>query len=226
VFVATEGNPDLKPQITHAYELGWQRKSGGTTWLATLYYRRNENGVTNVITDIGDHVLLIAKANLTRSQNAGLELVANGKLGKALSYNLSSNLYWTEIDAANLGLAGVQPQRSSFAVGGRASLNWQATARDIVQLSVQATPKLLLPQGFREPMALLFLGYRHRFSEALSGVITAQDPFDTYRSVQVIDTPALRERTVNRARIQAAFIGLTWSFGAASKRPQSFDFGG
>lgn len=224
-FTANQGNPNLQPQITHSFETGWQRKDNGTVYLATLYYRRNENGVTDVVSDLGNGVLLTTKENLARSRNAGLELVASGKLVKTLSYNLSTNLYWTQIDASDLGLTGIAPRRSSFAAGGRANLNWQATPNDLIQVNAQLTPKRLLPQGYSKPMLLTFLGYRHKFSDNLSGVITAQDPIDRYRFIQVIDSPALYERIVSRGRLQAAYVGLTWSFGAATKRPQSFDFG-
>jgi hypothetical protein len=57
-------------------------------------------------------------------------------------------------------------------------------------------------------------------------VVTVQDPLNRYRFKQVIDTPTLREVSEGRGRIQAAFVGLTWAFGAATKRPQGFDFGG
>jgi hypothetical protein len=100
------------------------------------------------------------------------------------------------------------------------------TAKDLVQVSTQVAPKRLLPQGFSEPMLLTFLGYRHKFDDRLSFVFTSQDPFDIYRFRQVYDTPLLHEHVVDRGRIQAAFVGLTWSFGAAAKKPQAFDFGG
>ncbi|MDB5443337.1 MAG: TonB-dependent receptor [Phenylobacterium sp.] len=222
-FSARQGNANLRPQDTHSFEAGWQYKSGGTFYLATLYYRLNEHGVTDVTSDLGGGVLLTTKDNLSRSRNAGLELVANGRLTKTLSYNASTNLYWNEIDASGLGFAG---KRSAFTAGGRASLNWQATPKDLFQVSAQLAAKRLLPQGFVEPMFLVFAGYRHKFSDSLSGVITTQDPFDIYRFRQVIDTPTLHEHGTGRGRIQSAFVGLTWSFGAATKKPQSFDFSG
>jgi outer membrane receptor protein involved in Fe transport len=220
---ATQGNPNLEDQDTHAFEAGWQRKESGTYYLATLYYRVNLHGVTDVLTDLGDGVLLTRKENLSRSRNAGLELVANGKLTKALSYNASANLYWNEIDASGLGFAG---RRSAFTAGGRASLNWQVTPSDLIQVSGQLMPKRLLPQGVSEPMLLTFVGYRHKFSDQLSFVFTAQDPLNSYRFRQRIDTPTLHERTVDRGRIRAAFVGFTWTYGAAAKKPQTFDFGG
>jgi outer membrane receptor protein involved in Fe transport len=222
---ASEGDPDLEPQLTRSFEAGWQRKQGGGYYLATLYYRRNEHGVTDVLSDLGDGVLLTTRANLASSRNAGLELVTNRKFGTKLSVNLSSNLYWTEIDAANLGLAGIAPRRSGIAAGGKGSVSWQATPKDLFQINGSVTPKRLLPQGYVEPMPLIFLGYRHKVGEALSWVVTVQDAIDHYRYVQVLDTPTLREHSVDRGRLQSAYLGLTWSFGAATKKAQGFDFG-
>ena len=225
---AREGNPNLKPQVTHSFETGWQLKENGTFYLATLYYRINDRGVTDVVSDLGNGILLTTKANLSQSRNAGLELVANGHLTKSLSYNASTNIYWNEIDATRIPLGpglGFGSRRSAFTVGGRASLNWQATSKDLFQINVQENAKRLLPQGFQEPMTLVFLGYRHKFSDALSAVVTIQDPTDSYRFRQVLDTPTLHERILGRGRIQAAFLGLTYSFGAARKRPETFDFG-
>jgi outer membrane receptor protein involved in Fe transport len=217
------GNPNLQPQVTNSFEAGYQYKANGTFYLATGYYRQNDHGVTDVITTLANGALLTTKENLSQSRAAGVELVANGHLTKTLSYNLSTNLYWNEIDAVGLGFAG---RRSAFTVGGRGSLNWQATPKDLVQVTAQVMPKRLLPQGFSEPMVLTFMGYRHKLSDQLSFVFTAQDPLNSYRFRQRIDTPTLKERTVDRARVRAAFVGLNWSFGAATKKPQGFDFGG
>jgi outer membrane cobalamin receptor len=222
-FGANQGNPNLKDQDTHAFEAGWQLKDGATFYLATLYYRLNQHGVTDVVTDLGDGVLLFTKQNLSNSRNAGLELVANGKLTKTLSYNLSTNLYWKEINAAGAGLSG---RRSAFVAGGRGGLSWQATPKDLIQLNATVNGKQLLPQGYVDPMLITFLGYRHKFSDRLSFVLTAQDLFNGFRYRQTLDTPTLHQITVSRGRIRAAFVGLNWSFGAATKKPQGFDFGG
>ncbi|HEY0438029.1 MAG TPA: TonB-dependent receptor, partial [Phenylobacterium sp.] len=45
-FDFTAGNPNLKPQQTHSFELGYQYRKGFTYYLATAYFRDNEKGVT------------------------------------------------------------------------------------------------------------------------------------------------------------------------------------
>jgi outer membrane receptor protein involved in Fe transport len=225
------GNPNLQPQITHAFETAYQYKAGQTFYLGTLYYRQNEHGVTDVVTDLGSGQLLTTKENLSQSKAVGLELVANGHITKDLSYNVSTNLYWNEIDATGQGLDHLLDfagRRSAFAVGGRASLSWQASPKDNFQINGQLNAKRLTPQGYGDPNFISFLGYRHRFNDSWSAVVTAQDLFGTLKFRRVIDTPTLRDVNGGKPTLQAVFVGFTWNFGAPAKRPRDtgFDFGG
>jgi outer membrane receptor protein involved in Fe transport len=225
------GNPDLQPQTTDSFEAGYQYRAGATFYLATLYYRRNEHGVTDVISARADGVLLTTKANLSNSQAAGLELVANGHLTKTLSYSVSTNLYWNEIDATHEGLEQLLDfagRRSAFEVGGRGSLTWQPTAKDTFQVTTNLNAKRLTPQGFVEPFAVTYLGYRHKFSDALFGVVTIQDPFEGVRFRQTTSTPILRDRSDAHIHIRGIFFGMTRTFGSGPKKPREpgFDFGG
>lgn len=220
-FNYRQGNPNLKPQITDSYELGWQFRKGQTYYLATAYFRDTRDSVTDVVSDLGNGVLLTSRANLGKSRSGGLELVANGRLTPKLTYNLSGNLFWNEIDAANLGFTG---NRSGTALSGRANLNWQATPKDFFQLNAFSSGKRLTPQGHREPFKMLNLGYRRKVNDKLSFVVTAQDVLDSFEDVVVVDTPALRDRTRRTANIRSVFFGFSYAFGGGKPRPEQFDF--
>jgi len=220
-FNYRQGNPNLKPQITDSYELGWQFRKGQTYYLATAYFRDTRDSVTDVVSDLGNGVLLTSRANLGKSRSGGLELVANGRLTPKLTYNLSGNLFWNEIDAANLGFTG---DRSGTALSGRANLNWQATPKDFFQLNAFSSGKRLTPQGHREPFKMLNLGYRRKVNDKLSFVVTAQDVLDSFEDVVVVDTPALRDRTRRTANIRSVFFGFSYAFGGGKPRPEQFDF--
>lgn len=217
------GNPDLRPQITDSYELGWQYRKGPASYLATAYYRESRDGVTDVVRDLGGGVFLTTRENLAKSRNGGLELVANGKLTPKLSYNISGNAFWNEIDASDLGFTDT---RSGTTLSGRASLSWQATPKDFFQLNGFTSGKRLTPQGYREPISLLNLGYRRKVSDKLNLVVTANDVLDSFHDTTVLDTPALRERIERRANVRAVFFGFTYSLGGGKARPEQFDFGG
>ncbi len=215
------GNPDLKPQQTDSYELGWQYRKAQTYYLATLYVRQNKESVTEVVRDLGGGVLLTTKENLGKNNSAGLELSANGRLTPKLTYNLSSNIFHNEIAATKLGFSGT---RSDTMVSGRVNLNWQATPNDFFQLNAFASGKRLTPQGYRQPVQSMNLGYRRKVSDKLSFVVTAQDVLDTLKDRVVIDTPTLRDRTERSANFRSVFFGFTYSFGGGKPRPEQFDF--
>ncbi|NEX91750.1 TonB-dependent receptor [Caulobacter sp. 17J65-9] len=237
-FNLRSGNPNLKPQETDSYELGWQYRSGQTFYLATAYYRQSTDGVTEVVRacttvptlcdpsgtlDL-DGVFLTTRENLAESRSGGLELVANGRLTKSLTYNLSSNAYWQEIEGSTVTATD---GRSGWSVGGRGALNWQATPKDFIQINAFVMGKRLQAQGWREPTGMLNLGYRHKVDEKLSVVLTAQDVLGTMRDRLVIDTPTIHDRTERQMNARGVFLGLTYTFGDGGKRQRDpgFDFG-
>jgi outer membrane receptor protein involved in Fe transport len=219
------GNPLLKPQETRSFEGGWQYKRGSTSYLATLFYRSNVDEVGNVTIPEANGVLLWTLGNAGSSTNAGLELVASGPLlGKTLTYNVSTDIYWNDIRAP---LFGVQTQQSSISATLRGSLDWQATKKDQFQINGQLSPRRLSPQGYNDPRFLLFLGYKHKFNDAWSAVVTVQDPFDIYRWRYGLAAPDLSRVTTGHTNVQAAFVGFTYTFGgakSAAKSDPGFDF--
>ncbi|THD74402.1 MAG: TonB-dependent receptor [Phenylobacterium sp.] len=217
------GNPALKPQETHSFELGWQAKAGPALYIATLYYRENFNGVADVVSVLPTGQFLSTRDNVAKSRAAGLELVANGRLTKTLTYNLSANAFWTELQPQPLG---VPETRSALTGFGRGSLNWQVTPDDLVQVNVFVNGKRLTPQGYMTPTGALNLGYRRKLTDQLSLVFTAQDLFQTFRFEQVIDTPALRGRIRSHIDTPTFMAGFNWTFGGGRARDPAFDFGG
>jgi len=217
------GNPDLKPQLTHSFELGYQHRQGFTYYLATVFFRDNERGVTDVVTDLGGGVLLTTKQNLARSRNGGLELVASGRLGSKITYGVSGTAFWNEIDATPLGFAD---KRSDWSLSGQGAINYQATDKDFFQLIGQLTGKRLTPQGYHEPLGLLFVGYRHKINKDWSLFVVGRDLANSYRDVLVIDTPRLHDRQETHVKLRAVLVGFSYSFGAgAGRKDQGIDYG-
>ncbi|WP_293451283.1 TonB-dependent receptor [Phenylobacterium sp.] len=217
------GNPDLKPQTTDSFELGYEQRQRGTMYLATLYYRSGRDAVNDVTRDLGGGVLLQTRENVGSFQAAGLELTANGRLPGRLTYSLSGNALWSEIDAGDLGFGSTR--RSGASVFGRATLNWQATARDFLQVQGIVNGRRLTPQGHIEPIGFVNLGYRHKFNDRISGVVTVQDAFASFRFRSVIDTPLLRQTVRGDPQNRAVFVGLSYTFGGGRPRDPGFDYG-
>jgi len=222
-----QGDSRLKPQTTDSFEVAYQRRKGFNYYLGTLYWREARDGVTDVVRELPGGALLTTKANLAKSRSGGLELVANARLTPKISYTISGNTAWTEIGATDLGF---QDKRSAWTVSGYAALNVQATPKDFLQISGFATGKRLTPQGYHEPTGMLLLGYRHKFNDRLSGVVTVQDALKTFGDKLVIDTAALKDRRTMDLDLRAVFIGFTYGFGGQGvpnprrAREPAFDF--
>jgi hypothetical protein len=77
---------------------------------------------------------------------------------------------------------------------------------------------------------MLLLGYRHKFNDRLSGVVTVQDALKTFGDKTVINTTALRSRRDLDLDLRAVFVGFTYGFGGKGvpnprrAREPAFDF--
>lgn len=208
------GNPDLLPQDTWDYEIGYNDRLGGLSWGTTGYYRFDRDSVTDVVKPVSDDVVLDTKANLPQSRSAGLELQASGKIVAPLSYSLSANVFYAQIDAAGLGQTGLA---STEGVNMKASLDWRPTAADTAQLSFSRQDRRLTPQGSLSAVNLVNVGYKHQLTTSLALVATVTDLFDGQRQARIIDTSVLQDDYVRYQVGRVALVGFTYTFGAGRK---------
>ncbi len=212
-----QGNPNLKPEVTDSYDLGYRHDANGRSWSLNGYYRKSRNGDTELLTVIGPDVVLIREANLPSSLSGGVEFIASGKLLPKLGYTLSGNLFYNEVNALALG-AGTQ---SSIALNAKAALDYKPTTADRWQISVKTNGKRLTSQGYVLPVTTMNAGYRHQLNEKLAFVATVSDLFNSQRQKRFFQTTNFTGIYTRRQGGQIAYIGLTYTFGAPKKSKES-----
>jgi outer membrane receptor protein involved in Fe transport len=218
------GNPDLRPEVTDSFELGWQRRKAGAFQSLTGFYRRSRGGVTDIISDLGGGIFLTTRANLATAERAGVEAIANGKLSKTLTYNASATFLWNAIDSRT---NGISDRRSGTTGTARVNLSWQPTKKDFFQLNAAYSGPQLLPQGHRRSGPIVNFGYRRKVNDRISLLVTGQDVLSSAKQVVVFDTPTLRDRFEQRGIGRVLLLGLTYNLGDQNpKRRQEpqFDF--
>ena len=167
-------------------------------------------------------MLLTTRENLGKSTAVGAELSASGKMSSVLSYNLSGNFFYNQINASNLGLIG---NRSALSFTTKASVDYHVTPTDMLQVSASYNGKRLTPQGYRLPSGVLNLGYRHQIRSNLAAVISVADVLDTQRDKTLIETPLLHDVTTRRRSSRTASVALSWTFGGVRKvKEPQFDY--
>lgn len=209
-FNVSAGNPYLKPEQIDVIEAGYKYTNDKFDALLTGYFRRTHNGFTDVSRYISDTVVLTTRENLARAIDAGLEFTLNGDIVKDLGVRFSSTGYYSEIDPGALALGRA---RSGLAWSGKVSFEYKFTPDDQFQISGNYTARRLTAQGYRLPNFTANAGYRHTFSNGLSGVVTVMNLFDSHKDKTVLDTGAVREISVHRQNGRMLYAGLVFSFG-------------
>lgn len=216
------GNPNLKPQQTHAFEAAYQFERRGLSLEATLFLRRSTDVFTDVSRFITPTQLLTTKENLGSSTNAGLDFAGNGKIRGKISYRLSGSISRNTIDAANLGFAG---SRSALAYTLKGGLDYEPDNADLVQLTATQNGKRLTPQGYRLPSFTANLGYRHRFKDGVTAVVSLSDLFNSQRDRMMLNDAVLIRNTARRNARRSVSVALTIPFGGKRTTSQpAFDF--
>jgi outer membrane receptor protein involved in Fe transport len=215
-FNLRAGNPKLRPEETHSIETGYQYRKDETTYLTTLYFRQTSSAFTTVTRYINSTTLLTTQENLASNRAGGLEVAATRTLGSRSTLNFSSNAYWSEVDASNLGYNG---RRSALGWESKLNLDTKVTPVDLAQLNFNYRSKRLTAQGYRLPTFVANLGVRHDLKgKNLSLVFTVSDLFNSFKERTVIDTPGLHDEVTRRRNSRIFYAGFIYNFGKSSKK--------
>lgn len=208
------GNPDLRPQLTQSFDLGYSYENHGSSYGVTAYYRHNTDTATDVTEYLGGNQSLTTRTNLPKDNSGGLEFSANGRLIQPLSYSLSGAVFYSEIDGTALGVQGL---KSTTGVNLKAKLDYRPTTRDSGQVTFTRTGKRLTPQGYISAINVLNLGYKHSFTPALSAVSLVSDLFSGQRFRRVTSTPLITQIYQRNVEGRIIFVGLTYTLGVTAK---------
>jgi outer membrane receptor for ferrienterochelin and colicin len=208
------GNPNLLPEDTQSLEIAYSGVTAGQHYDLTGYLHRNRDSITDVTQLVNADTLLTTKANLRKSTSGGLEFTANGPVLPKLSYGLSGNLFYTQIDATALGASGL---KSTTGLNAKASLEFRPTKADKAQISFSRSDGRLTPQGYVGAINLVNLGYKRRIGADLSVVFTVTDLLNGQRNRRFLSTPVLTDIYERTQVGRVFFVGVVYVIGASKK---------
>ena len=213
----TAGNPNLRPQFTQSFDLGYGYEHRDASYGLTAYYRRNTDSMTDLTEYLGNGLTLTTKTNLPRSDSAGLEFSATGHLLPKLLYSVSGNAFYNQIDATELGFPGL---KSTTGLNLKAKLDYHPTVADSGQIIFTRTDKRLTPQGNVSATNIVNLGYKHALTSALSAAATVSDLFNGQRYQRYASTPTLTQVYERSVVGRVAWVGLTYTVGVTKKEKE------
>ncbi len=230
------GNPDILPEYTDAFEVGYSKIFQTTTIFTSLYYRATNNAITHFNflwneanareygfdwvwdvagTEYADGQRIAnTSLNLSKSSNYGAELIIDQKITKWWKANLSGNLYGLYQDGREFGGNLVQ------------TINWDAKLNTtitlpkswVIQISGQYMPKRENIQGYTDPMYWFDLSVKKDILDKKGNLsLRFSDIFNTRERSRYTFTENYKEYSVNHRTSQYIVLSFNYRFGAVNK---------
>ncbi len=221
----SKGNPNLKPELTHALELSALYNTKKIVFTATLYARQTDKPISRYRTIDSNGISMITQINLGYNRSTGGELITRFTLLKALKVTLNGNIY-KYIVAGNVTGNDFINQRISYS--GKANLSYQFWKKTDVQASFFYMGPNVTPQGTMKPMYGLEIGGKKDIiKDKLSFSLNLSDVFNNRRFAMIMSDASFTSDIYRKRESRILIFNLTWKFGktdaAVEKKPKQQD---
>ncbi len=214
------GNPNLKPQETDSYEVGYEYGFKTVTYSVRGFYRSSDSAFVSSSSFVpdpqnaGNVVLLTTRQNGGINDSGGADFNVNAKLNAKMSLSANGTLSFNSLKTPSI--PGTQ---RSTGLNGRITLNYTAANKDRWQVSYNATAKQLTGQGYTLPYGQAQIQYSHSLTKKINLVVVASDVLRTGKYTSVTDTPTIHN-VVTSSRVAPNFyIALTRPIGGPPSAP-------
>ncbi|MDH3246321.1 MAG: outer membrane beta-barrel family protein, partial [Saprospiraceae bacterium] len=216
------GNPKLKPENIHSIEFGYEQQNKTFSFIPSLYYRFTYDAFTEIEEIIEDTILQRRYVNLDNEKAGGLELILVAYPSDDVDLNLSTNIYYNEIDGTNLGLPN---KKSAVIWESKLASSYFLTRSTFGQINIAYRSSRLTPQGRHRPRFLVNFGFRQKLWKGKAAlVLTISDLFKTLKRERYIDTSELYRKTVQERKTQIFQFGFNYQFGRNDKTNQTLEY--
>lgn len=214
------GNPELRPQFTNLFELGYKTSWSNGFLYSAVYHRLANGTITRIASTIPNSTLIYSVfQNANRSFTTGLEIVLSHNITKWLSYNLNLNGYNNVIDAFTV--ENKYPIKNTFSAERQTVFSGSAKLNTIFYLpnkfDIQATFIYLapdvIPQGKIGQRFSLDLGIKKSIQKGRGEIfINASDLGNTMIIKKEIRGKDFNYIATDYYETQVIRIGYTYKF--------------
>lgn len=212
-----QGNPDLKPEDTHSFELSYINYWKALTLTSSLYYRLTNDNIQQIRTLYGNSstVTLTKFENLNSASNAGYELIAKLSPAPVIDLTGNVNIYYRNIKGDEA--LGVQ-STSGYAWNGNLTANVKPLPKLGIQLRGDYQGPQVIAQGHMKAMYGVDGGLRYDITKTLNFSANARDIFNTrkFSSVVISDNGRLNQSSDRRFATRIVLFTLSYRFGSST----------
>ena len=217
---AEAGNPNITPEQIHSIEFGYQSIKKNITFTNTLYYRYKYDAFTSIRRSIGDTLVLFTIENLKTQSSFGFETIFSGSINDYWDYDLTGDIFYTTIDASNLGYSSNKSTVSGNIKGYTLINIFENTA---LQANAFYYFPTLTPQGKRNSIYYLNFAIKQQlFNKNLSVTFSVSDVLHTYKISRNINSNDLSQSFSIKRKYPVLYLGVTWRFNNFEKEENPY----
>ena len=205
------GNPNLRPEYTNSFEMGYNREFKKISINNTVYYRHSTDVLQRITVFDEQGRGAVTWDNLNQTINWGYEGVATYKVNKWWKNVISVNVYQLYLITTNpllnnnSGINWNAKITSSFDL-------WNKSAA--IQINGRYTAPRVVPQGFVQPGPAVDISFQKSFlKQSLSLTIRVSDVFDTQRFYIETNAPGVYQERIFKWETRRLFLTLNYNFG-------------
>ncbi len=209
------GNPNLKPEIIQAFELGYNKEWEKMTLSSNLFYRHSENTIRSFSQIQANGAVLRLPVNIGTANSYGLENIFTAKLTDFYDLNASLTLFQQELNGSNIATDAVQ---NSFNWYGKLINNFALNKGSKLQIIGNYKSAAPTPQGKTIALYNIDLGFQQKLGKgnARLGLVVV-DIFNTLKSGGTTLTSEFSSHRTSKADTRALMVTFAYAFKSAFK---------
>jgi outer membrane receptor protein involved in Fe transport len=205
------GNPFLKPEYTHSFEVGFQQSGDLGTIQLTPFYRHTTDAVRRFTTvDDATGVATTTFQNVATTDSYGADFNTSIRRGRLTGFG-GLSAFRQVTDASNVG-AGVGSD--AFGWSARMNATFKITPRLDAQGFLMYRAPMATEQGRVSGRQMFNLALRQKLmGDRASVSLRVVDPFNTMRFRSLTDDERFYQETERRMGARGVFLSFSYNFG-------------
>ncbi len=217
---ASQGNPDLAPATTDAYEANFTHQGRNRLFSVTLYDRLNHDIFSPFVSQAGS-LTLSTTVNAGESEERGFQAIMRGPFGSNWRYALTANVLDRSFDTL---MSGARQREEALEYNGVASLEYRdrnpnEVGADDVQLEVRFQGPRHTLQQETDQYYYAYLNWRRRLARNFYSFVQIAGALSATYNRSLTRTDDFVERSVTDNPGVRLRLTLMYQFGAQTDRP-------
>lgn len=209
------GNPDLQPEIIHAWEFTHFMNVEKFSISSNLFYRHSINTIKSFFEYQPNGTILSLPRNIGKADSYGIENMLSGNMTDWFDFNASITLLQQKINGTNL-LADAQQQ--SFNWYGKMINNIKISNKSKLQMIANYTARAITPQGNTLALYNIDFGWQQTLGKSNFKMnIVIVDAFNSLKSGLNNYTSQFKITRSQKADTRAFMLTLAYSFRSVLK---------